>query len=88
MNLPPLPPMLPALAALAALHKPATRVKVGGSPADGFVQVMLDTADDAHAKLLIAQAGIEFAPHSLVPLTGILFVTVNPDGKYRYCWRG
>ena len=82
MNLPPLLPVPPALA------KPAPRVKVGGSPADGFVQVMLDSADDAHAKLLIAQAGVEFAPHSLVPLTGILFVTVNPDGKYRYCWRG
>ena len=82
MNLPPLLPVLP-------VPKPLPpRVKVGGSPADGFVQVMLDTADDAHAKLLIAQAGIEFAPHSLVPLTGILFVTVNPDGKCRYCWRG
>ena len=81
MNLPPLLPVL-------LVPKPAPRVKVGGSPADGFVQVMLDSADDAHAKLLIAQAGIEFAPHSLVPLTGILFVTVNPDGKCRYCWRG
>lgn len=84
MNLPPLLPVLPVL----PVPKPAPRVKVGGSPADGFVQVMLDTADDAHAKLLIAQAGIEFAPNSLVPLTGILFVTVNPDGKCRYCWRG
>ena len=81
MNLPPLLPVLP-------VPKVTPRVKVGGSPADGFVQVMLDSADDAHAKLLIAQAGIEFAPHSLVPLTGILFVTVNPDGKCRYCWRG
>ena len=81
MNLPPLLPVLP-------VSKPAPRVKVGGSPADGFVQVMLDSADDAHAKLLIAQAGIEFAPHSMVPLTGILFVAVNPDGKCRYCWRG
>ena len=80
MNLPPLLPVLP-------VPKPAPRVKVGGSPADGFVQVMLDSADDAHAKLLIAQAGIEFAQHSLVPLTGILFVTVNPDGKCSYCWR-
>ena len=76
--LPPLP--LPRLVEAPKRNPACTK-------GDGFVQVLLDKANDAEARILMAFEGVQFAEGSLLPLSGILTITVSPVGKCRYCWR-
>ena len=79
---------LPTIPKLPQLPKlPPRDARVSGSLADGYVQVLAMAHDDATAKLLMQQAGVEFAAASMIPLKGVLILTITTDNKCRYCWR-
>lgn len=80
VKLPPLPKKLPPLPVVA-------KRPLSCHAGDGFVQVLLDAPDDAAMRLMMLAEGVEFIAGSMVPKTGILFSTVAPGGKIRYCWR-
>ena len=92
----PLAPLLPPAGVLVASrpgHQASTslptanpRTTVVGAD---WVQVAIDRADDAYARVELVNAGVPLAPGSLVPLRGTMHIlrTTSEPPAHVYRWR-
>lgn len=93
----PLPPLvLPGIKAVSVPvyvePKPVRKAQLDGDVAQGYVQVLTDVPDDAHAYVLMVSRGVKFLAcdaDTLVPANGVISISKRPDcDGVRYVWRG
>ncbi len=88
--LPPVPKPLPPLPARIGLPPiaPIERPNVHGDAALGYVQIILDSPNDAAARALFISCGVKMAGAGLMPADGVLTAHKQPSkAGYVYRWR-